>query len=150
LEEIGLCWRLKNKGYRIVYSPKSMVYHVGGGTLSYDNPQKLFLNFRNNLWLLYKNLPDNRLFGTLLIRMVLDGIAAMKLLFEFNLNGIRSVLKAHYHFYKSLPMLRLKRKALLTNSNTYCISEIFHKSIVFQYYIRKNKRFDLLMQRNKP
>ncbi len=141
MEEIDLCWRLKNRGYRIVYTAESSVYHVGGGTLSYDNPQKLFLNFRNNLWLLYKNLPSNQLFYILFIRMILDAVAALKLLAEFNLNGIRSVLKAHFHFYRSLPDLQRKRQLAGKNGHFINPLEKLPKSIVFQFYIRKRKRF---------
>jgi len=141
MEEIDLCWRLKNRDYRVVYTHESTVYHVGGGTLSYDNPQKLFLNFRNNLWLLYKNLPAGQLLPILSMRMVLDGIAAVKLLAELNLNGIASILKAHYHFYKSLPALREKRKLAAKDGHFIIPSEKLPKSIVFQFYIRKRKRF---------
>ena len=141
MEEIDLCWRLKNRGYRIIYTSESTVYHVGGGTLSYDNPQKLFLNFRNNLWLLYKNLPDNQLLHILSIRMILDGVAAFKLLSEFNFNGIKSVLKAHYHFYKSLPALREKRKRSAKVSVNAVPTEKLPESIVFQFYLRKRKTF---------
>ena len=141
MEEIDLCWRLKNHGYRIVYTPESTVYHVGGGTLSYDNPQKLFLNFRNNLWLLYKNLPSGQLSQILFLRMVLDGVAAFKLLAEFNLNGIKSVLRAHYHFYKSLPALREKRKLAAKDGHYILPPEKLPRSIVFQFYVRKRKRF---------
>lgn len=141
MEEIDLCWRLKNRGYRIVFTPESTVFHVGGGTLSYNNPQKLFLNFRNNLWLLYKNMPENQLFYILAIRMVLDGVAAFKLLAELNLNGIKSVLKAHYHFYRSLPALRVKRKLAAKDGHYSLPPEKLRKSIVFQFYIRKRKRF---------
>lgn len=141
MEEIDLCWRLKNKGYRIVYTHESTVYHLGGGTLSYDNPKKLYLNFRNNLWLLYKNLPSNQLFYILFIRMLLDGVAAFKLLAEFNFNGIRSVLKAHYHFYRSLPEVHRKRKLSAPASNTEISSGKLAKSIVFQFYVRKKKLF---------
>jgi hypothetical protein len=145
MEEIDLCWRLKNRGQRIVFTPESTVYHVGGGTLSYDNPQKLYLNFRNNLWLLYKNLPSDKLFGTLFLRMVLDGIAAFKLLAEFNLNGIRSVLKAHLHFYKSLPALHRKRKLTQLEKGKDLPKEMLQKSIVFQFYIRKRKTFNEIL-----
>ena len=141
MEEIDLCWRFKNHGYRIVFTPESTVYHVGGGTLSYDNPQKLLLNFRNNLWLLYKNLPDNQLLHILSIRMILDGVAAFKLLSEFNFNGIKSVLKAHYHFYKSLSALREKRKLIWRDSINAVPTEKLPKSIVFQFYLRKRKTF---------
>jgi GT2 family glycosyltransferase len=141
MEEIDLCWRLKNRGFRIVYTPESTVFHVGGGTLSYDNPQKLYLNFRNNLWLLYKNLPANQLFHILSVRMILDTVAAIKLLAEFNLNGIKSVLKAHYHFYKSIPTLQRKRKQAQKNGHFIQPAEKLPKSIIFQFYVRKRKRF---------
>jgi GT2 family glycosyltransferase len=141
MEEIDLCWRLKNRGFRIVYTPESTVFHVGGGTLSYDNPQKLYLNFRNNLWLLYKNLPANQLFYILTVRMILDTVAAIKLLAEFNLNGIKSVLKAHYHFYKSIPTLQRKRKQAQKNGHFIQPAEKLPKSIIFQFYVRKRKRF---------
>ena len=141
MEEIDLCWRLKNRGYRIVYTSESTVYHVGGGTLSYDNPLKLYLNFRNNLWLLYKNLPPGQLVQILFIRMIMDGIAAFKLLSEFNLNGIKSVLKAHYHFYCSIPSLNRKRKLAQQSGHLSVPAEKLPKSIVFQFYIKKRKRF---------
>jgi len=141
MEEIDLCWRLKNQGYRIVYTPESKVYHLGGGSLSYDNPRKLFLNFRNNLWLLYKNLPGNQLFSILFMRMILDGIAALKLVGELNFNGIKSVLKAHYHFYKSLRELHSRRMSVVRNKEFRKPKEMLHKSIVFQYYVKKNKKF---------
>lgn len=145
MEEIDFCWRLKNRGYRVVFTPESIVYHLGGGTLSYDNPQKLFLNFRNNLWLLYKNLPGNQLFHILFIRMILDGVAAIKLLTEFNLNGIRSVLKAHYHFFRSLPELQRKRRQAGKDGHFTLPAEKLPKSIVFQFYIRKRKRFSEIL-----
>ena len=141
MEEIDLCWRLKNMGYRIVYSPESVVYHLGGGSLPYESPRKLYLNFRNNLWLLYKNLPSGQLFHILFLRMALDGIAAVKLLTEFNLNGIRSVLKAHYHFYCSLPKLHKKRKLARKAGYLKPPARRLPRSIVFQFYIRKRKHF---------
>ncbi len=141
MEEIDLCWRLRNRGFRVVFTPESTVFHLGGGSLSYDNPKKLYLNFRNNLWLLYKNLPANQLFYILAVRMILDGVAAFKLLAEFNFNGIRSVLKAHYHFYLSLPELRRKRKQALPIDDIELSSGRLAKSIVFQFYIRKQKLF---------
>jgi hypothetical protein len=145
MEEIDLCWRLKNKGYRIVFTPESTVYHLGGGSLPYNSPRKLYLNFRNNLWLLYKNLPSGKLFSILFFRMALDGIAALKLLTEFNLNGIRSVFKAHVHFYLSLPELHQKRKQTRPPKKTKLPKEMLRKSIVFQFYIRKRKLYtDLL------
>lgn len=143
MEEIDLCWRLQNNGYRIVYTPGSKVYHVGGGSLPYDSPKKLYLNFRNNLYLLYKNLPKGQLFQVIFFRMVLDGVAAVKLLAEFNLNGIRSVLKAHYHFYTSIPALRKKRKQ---NGIPQKTAKRSPYSIVYQFYIRKRKKFSVIQK----
>lgn len=141
MEEIDLCWRLKNNGYRIVFTPKSTVFHLGGGSLSYDNPHKLFLNFRNNLWLLYKNLPANKLVPVIFMRMILDGIAAFKLLAEFNVNGIRSVLKAHWQFWISIPQLHAKRKQMQKIKTKRQIAEKLPVSIVCQFYLRKRRRF---------
>jgi hypothetical protein len=81
MEEIDLCWRLKNEGYRIMYCPDSTVYHIGGGTLPKISWRKTYFNFRNNFYLLYKNLPDNLVNEVFAKRLVLDGIAAMKFLF---------------------------------------------------------------------
>jgi len=147
MEEIDLCWRLKNRGYRIVYTPESTVYHVGGGTLSYDNPQKLFLNFRNNLWLLYKNLPGNQLFSVLFLRMVLDGVAAFKLLAELNFKGFLSVLKAHASFYASIPSFQRKRQQAGKFGRIQHPSGKIPISIVFQFYFRKRKKYSELMEK---
>ena len=145
MEEIDLCWRLKNRGFRIVYTSRSVVYHLGGGSLSYDNPHKLFLNFRNNLWLLYKNLPAKKLFPVILMRMILDGVAAFKLLAEFNLNGIRSVLKAHWQFWWSLPGLHAKRKLVQHHRCKKPVEVTLPVSIIFQFYFRKRKRYSDLL-----
>ncbi len=147
MEEIDLCWRLKNQGFRIVYAPESKVYHLGGGSLPYNSPQKLFLNFRNNLWLLYKNLPDGQLFYILFIRMVLDAVAALKLLTELNLNGIRSVLKAHYQFYISIPALHQKRQQARKAGHLKPSAQRLPRSIVFQFYIRNRKHFSDLTEK---
>lgn len=148
MEEIDLCWRLRNQGFRIVYTPESKVYHLGGGSLPYNSPQKLFLNFRNNLWLLYKNLPAGQLFYILFMRMVLDAVAALKLLTELNLNGIRSVLKAHYQFYISIPALHKKRKQALKVGQLKPPAKRLPRSIVFQFYIRNRKRFSDLTEKH--
>ena len=109
-EEIDLCWRLKNKGYKIMVEPKSFVYHVGGATLNSSSPFKTYLNFRNNHYMLFKNLPLAKLFVITPIRLILDGLAA--LLFIKQDNGIQHFLaigKAHFSFYFNLPKLFLKR-----------------------------------------
>ncbi|MFZ2791842.1 MAG: glycosyltransferase family 2 protein, partial [Bacteroidales bacterium] len=81
MEEIDLCWRMQNAGYTISYFPHSVVWHVGGGTLGYGSPSKIYYNFRNSLIMLAKNLPAKHLRRTILTRQVLDGLAAVMLLF---------------------------------------------------------------------
>jgi len=126
-EEIDLCWRLKNKGYKIMVEPKSVVYHVGGGTLNVDSPFKTHLNFRNNLYMMFKNLPLSSLFIIIPIRLVLDGIAAIT--FLSNKKGIShlfAVMKAHFSFYFEIPKLITKRRKIsqkcsLTGKTKYSI-----------------------------
>ena len=115
MEEIDLCWRLKNNGYKIMYSHESTVFHVGGGTLDTTNPFKLFLNYRNNLYLLYKNLHSSELIKTLFIRMILDGISAFVYLLQMQPKKFSVVFKAHISFYKNLNHLKEKRKENLTS-----------------------------------
>lgn len=141
MEEIDLCWRLKNMGYKMMYCGNSTVYHVGGGTLQYLNPRKTYLNFRNNLFLLYKNLPSERLFVTLLLRMKLDGIAGIKFLLEGNMKHFTALLKAHRDFYLSFSLLRKKRKNLVQKSLP---KEVYSNSIIYQYFIKGKKKFSEL------
>ena len=112
-EEIDLCWRLKNKGYIIMVEPKSIVYHVGGGTLDAGSPLKTHLNFRNNLQMLFKNLPINSLLTIIPIRLILDGIAALTYLKkEKGLEHLLAILKAHFSFYLKIPELITKRRTI--------------------------------------
>ena len=144
MEEIDLCWRLKGMGYRIVYNPHSVVYHVGGGTLPKENPFKTYLNFRNNLYLLCKNTTKGNLKLLLFERMLLDGIAALKFLLSFQFGCFMAVFKAHIHFYKSIKTVIQKRKhnQELFKQSTY--KEMYNRSIVFSYFLRKKKTFDTL------
>ncbi len=141
MEEIDLCWRLKNAGYRVMYTPFSTVYHLGGGSLSYDNPRKLYLNFRNSLFLLYKNLPSGKLFKVLTVRMLLDGAAALKFLAERNPAGFVSVWNAHLSFYKAWPALKQKRRLLKTVAMPKWHREILCKSIIWKFYVQKKRKF---------
>lgn len=102
-EEIDLCWRLKNAGKKIFYTSNSTVYHVGGGTLNKTNPRKTFLNIRNNLTMLLKNLPLTTLLWVLPIRMILDGFAAIFLAKKEGFPHFIAVLKAHFSFYAHIP-----------------------------------------------
>jgi len=144
MEEIDLCWRLKNQGYKILYSPDSIIYHVGGGTLPNQHPGKLYLNFRNNLFLLYKNLPDNNLLPILFARLALDMLAAFKFLFTFEVKMFCSVLKAHVEFYLKFGRYRKIRTRLKVNVKNTNHSEIYRKSILFQLFILRRKTFQEL------
>ena len=101
-EEIDLCWRLRNKGYKIVCVPASVIYHVGGGALAYENPRKTFLNFRNNLLMLHKNLPKSKLWFVMSARFVLDYVAAAYYLLQGKAKNAKAVIDARkaYHEMK--------------------------------------------------
>jgi GT2 family glycosyltransferase len=137
-EEIDLCWRVFNKGYVTKYCGQSTVYHVGGATLDAENPKKTFLNFRNSLWMLTKNLPKNKLFPILFIRLSLDGIAAIRFLTQGKYKHFWVVLESHFYFYKYLFKFIYKRNET-QSKNYYKI-----KSIVFRYFIKDNKIFKQL------
>jgi len=141
MEEIDLCWRLKNLGYNIMYQPKSTVYHIGGGTLPNNTPRKVYFNYRNNLFLLYKNLPSKKFRSTLLSRMVLDGMSAGIYLLKGEFGFFGAVFKAHMHFYKSIKDLRKKRKQITQNKIE---SGMYNASIVFSFFIRNKKKFNHL------
>jgi GT2 family glycosyltransferase len=134
-EEIDLCWRAFNKGYKIKYNYKSVVYHVGGATLQQGNPKKTFLNFRNSLLMLTKNLPKEKLYYVLLFRMLLDGIAAIQFIFKGNFSHFHAILKAHGSFY-SLFSNTYKKRGTSQLKKYYNI-----KSIVCSYYVSNGKVF---------
>ncbi len=102
-EEIDLCWRLKNSGKKIYYTGKSKVYHVGGGTLNKQSPQKTFLNIRNNLSMMLKNLPFPNLIWVLFLRMILDGAASFYFAYKNGISHLWAVLRGHYGFYAHIP-----------------------------------------------
>ncbi len=137
-EEIDLCWRAFNNNHIVKYNGNSTVYHVGGATLKEGNPKKTFLNFRNSLLMLIKNLPKKSLFQVLLIRMILDGIAGIRFLFQGKFLHFAAILKAHFYFYHLLSMNYKKRKK--TQLKTYYKV----KSIVYSYYIKRGIVFEKL------
>lgn len=135
-EEIDLCWRAFNLGYTAKYSPKSVVFHVGGATLNEGNPRKTFLNFRNSLLMLLKNLPENQLFFIILSRLCLDGLAGIQFIFKGKVKHCVAIIKAHFSFY-SLINKTLKKRKQSQSPNYYRT-----KSIVCQYFIKNGKVFD--------
>ncbi|QZE14461.1 glycosyltransferase family 2 protein [Halosquirtibacter laminarini] len=110
MEEIDLCWRANNLGGNVYVNPASKVYHLGGGSLPYGNPKKTYLNFRNNLILLSRNLHKSERFTTLLKRMILDGVASMVFILKGEFNLVPQVLKAHRDFYRSKSKIQKYRK----------------------------------------
>jgi len=137
MEEIDFCWRLKNRGYRIMYCPGSTVYHIGGGTLPKASWRKTYYNFRNNFILLYKNLPDELLFEVFSKRLILDGIAAMKFLFTAGFKDFWAVVNAHFSFYNVLRKTRQKRHQLPHGP----MRNVYRKNIVFEHFLRGKKKY---------
>lgn len=141
MEEIDVCWRLKNLGYKIYYNSNSVVYHLGGGTLSNINPKKTYLNFRNNLYLLTKNYNQGNFFLKLFYRMSLDGLAAVKFMFDGHPQHSFAVLHAHFSFYKRFKRFYSKRVKIQKNIKQKHISGMYRKSVVFDYFLFKKKKF---------
>ncbi|MCZ8330598.1 MAG: glycosyltransferase family 2 protein [Flavobacterium sp.] len=135
-EEIDLCWRAINGGYKIKYTSKSVVFHVGGATLNEGNPRKTFLNFRNSLLMLLKNLPKKELFSIIFSRLCMDGLAGIQFVFNGKFKHSFAIIKAHFSFY-SLINKTLKKRTSLQLKNYY-----YTKSIVYQYFVKNGKVFD--------
>lgn len=138
MEEIDLCWRLKQSGYRIGICPQSVVYHVGGGTLNTSNPNKTYLNFRNNLVMLQKNLPFWTAVLTIFARLWLDFLALLKFLLEQKPKDAWAISRAHQYFFRHLLKNAKKRnvqKSLFNKAGWY------RNTIIWDFYIRKKNRF---------
>ena len=141
MEEIDLCWRLKNADYKIMYEPASVVYHVGGGTLPNNSSFKLYLNFRNSLFMLYKNLSHTELNSILFKRKLFDGLAAVKFLLSLQFGNFMAVAKAHKDFYKSISSLKAKRLQLEDKRKRDKHSQIYPKSLVIAFFVKGKKLF---------
>ena len=138
-EEIDLCWRMQLSGYKIYANPKSVVYHVGGGTLPKGNSKKVYLNFRNNLIMLYKNSSALNLLFILPIRFGLDALAAYKALFSGDFGYFIAVAKAHFGFAKWF--LLDKRKSIFPKKINNNLDGYYTKSIIWQYFVKKKQKF---------
>jgi len=143
MEEIDLCWRLKKSGYSCWCIPSSKVYHVGGGTLPNNNPRKLYYNYRNSLYMLYKNLPKGKLFFTIFARMVLDGLSAIAYLFNGKFRFFKAVFMAHCAYWNSLGILRRKRKIIATSTDKND-AQYSKRSILVDFFLLKKKTFNTL------
>jgi GT2 family glycosyltransferase len=142
MEEIDLCWRLKNLGYKVMYCAESTIYHVGGGTLNAENPFKTYLNFRNNLWLLKKNLPFWRAFWVINIRFLMDLLALIRFLMEGKRKDAWAVSRAHQAFVLSLFKSKVKSQNSKNGGGMPQNQKgIFKGSIVWQFFVKKATKF---------
>lgn len=162
MEEIDLCWRLKNMGYKVMYCAQSEIYHLGGGTLNTENPFKTYLNFRNNLLLLKKNLPFWRAFCVILIRFCMDMMAIVRFLNEGKRRDAWAVSRAHQYFVVNIfkrgmtsPAISRKRENSVANPGTKTenrqqrhtgipLKGLYKGSIVWDFFIKKKKHFNEL------
>lgn len=145
MEEIDICWRLQQMGYKIMYCGQSEVYHVGGGTLSKSNPRKTFLNFRNGLALIYKNLPEKNFWSIFLTRLVLDWVAAFKFFIDGQAADARAVLQAHRAIWRNRAYWKKKRRSLILKRKTNLMGW-YNGSIVWAFFIRQKKTYRDLMR----
>jgi GT2 family glycosyltransferase len=143
-EEIDLCWRLQLAGYKIMSCPSSIVYHVGGGTLKKENPQKTYLNFRNNLIMVFKNNSGFKKWYTIKVRFILDAISAWKNLLGGNASFFLAVAKAHFNFFGWLIIGR--KQSIFPQKRVQEPSGVFHGNIVWEYFIKGKKRFSEIVK----
>lgn len=144
MEEIDLCWRLRSRGRGIVCIPQSCVYHVGGATLNKSNPRKTYLNFRNNLLMLYKNLPENELSHVMFVRALLDYVAAFKSLLSGDAAGCRAVLQARRDFRRIKHDYSDLRRENLEKCVEADVKERTSFSILWKYYAGGRRLFSEL------
>ena len=139
MEEIDLCWRLRNKGAKLMVCPKSTVYHYGGGSLPMNHPHKLYLNYRNNLLMMYKNLSAQEWKKLILIRMCIDFASALFFFIKGERKNACAVIKAYRDFYKF-------KQQYAHNTEKSNRSLIYKRCILFQYFVKKNKIFSILQR----
>ncbi|WP_443947253.1 glycosyltransferase family 2 protein [Pedobacter sp. AW1-32] len=142
MEEIDLCWRLKNRGYKIMFCPETEVYHVGGGTLQTENPYKTYLNFRNNLIIMQKNLPAGDAIFRIFIRMCIDFIAWWHFLLSGKPKFTLAVSKGHWHFLQAITKTNKKRDRKQIAYAKH--AGVYNNSIVWAFFIKKIRFFSKL------
>ncbi len=145
-EEIDMCWRLRARGYRLVCTPRSVVYHKGGGTLDAESPRKTFLNFRNNLLMLYKNLPEEDLKPVMRLRFWLDYLAALKFLLSGHAANARAVYQGRREFYRLLPRYEGKRAENMRKAVLREVPGLKPYSLLWQFYLKGRKHYSDLPQ----
>jgi len=140
-EEIDLCWRAKNKGFKVFYIGTSKVYHLGGFTLKNSNPNKTFLNFRNSLYSITKNLPLKQSLTIVFVRLLLDGVAAVRFAKQLRFKHSFAILKAHFSFYANFFRILEKRE-----KNNFMLNYYVVKSIVWSHFVNQVKNFNILVK----
>lgn len=146
MEEVDLCWRMKRAGYKIMCCPASVVYHIGGGTLPKDNSRKVYLNFRNNLVMLSKNLTRGEKLWKMPLRICLDMLFAWKSLFSGYSPAFFAVMGAHYSLLKWA--IKHKRGAPFPRKRLERLTGVFNKSLIWEYFIKKKERFSEIVNKN--
>ncbi len=140
-EEVDFCWRAQNHGYKIMYVGTSKVYHLGGSTLSNMNPKKTYLNFRNSLFSITKNLPRRKAFLIIFLRLLLDGIAALRFIWQLRFKHFFAIFRAHLSFYRQFRKMYKKREKTKFLRKYYLT-----KSIVWSYFVHRIINFNILVK----
>ena len=143
-EEIDLAWRFHLKQYKIICCTDSTIYHIGGGTLNYNNPQKVYLNFRNNLITLFKYLPKPDLIPIISLRWVLDGMAGLRYLSKGQFANAFAIIRAHFYIYGHIRSIMNKRKKISETYTRQALAKlpgVYQGSIIMDYYLRWKRTF---------
>ncbi|VAW09847.1 Glycosyltransferase [hydrothermal vent metagenome] len=138
-EEVDLCWRAKNQGHKVYYVGASKVYHLGGSTLNNMNPKKTYLNFRNSLFSITKNLPRRKAFTIIAIRLLLDGVAAMRFVLQLKFSHCFAILRAHLSFYVHFRTMYRKRE-----KDNFILNYYSTRSIVWSHFVHHKNTYDIL------
>ena len=141
MEEIDLCWRLRNRGFKIMVCPQSEVFHMGGAVIAYGSPTKTYRNHRNNLIMMVKNLPADQVFPKIFLRLVLDSLAFMNMIMRGQVKASFSIISAHWNFLYHFPKWLQKRKDLNDWVVKYTTKCIYPGSIIKEYFLKGSKRF---------
>ena len=148
-EEIDLCWRINARGREVAVVPKSVVYHLGGGTLSMQDARKTYLNFRNNHFLLYKNLSFGRWVLLAIMRFFLDYMAALSFVARGKMADAKAIVKARIDFLRMKRKIRPLRKKNMEHTICPSIPLVYHGSLLFQYHFLRRRKFSQLRLANK-
>lgn len=151
MEEIDLCWRMKNAGYKIMVEPASKVYHYGGGTLDASSPRKTYLNFRNSLFVLLKN-EQHKVWSKIFARLCLDGIAGIRFFLQGKFSFVSAILKAHFNFYANIGRYMKARKLISVQplNSVRPLTGKYDGLIISQYFIKGKKKFsDIIIENNE-